>query len=72
MIPMSSQDCRLPPGQGICVGMPSFSIVGLPDEVCRESRDRVRAAVMACDVTWPSQKITVNARGEMGRQLFRA
>jgi cytochrome c oxidase subunit 2 len=24
MIPMSSQDCRLPPGQGICVGMPSF------------------------------------------------
>jgi cytochrome c oxidase subunit 2 len=25
MIPMSSQDCRLPPGQGICVGMPSFS-----------------------------------------------
>ena len=25
MIPMSSQDCRLPPGQGICVGMPSFT-----------------------------------------------
>ena len=24
MIPMSSQDCRLPPGHGICVGMPSF------------------------------------------------
>jgi hypothetical protein len=24
MIPMSSQDCRLPPGDGICVGMPSF------------------------------------------------
>jgi cytochrome c oxidase subunit 2 len=24
MIPMSSQDCRLPAGQGICVGMPSF------------------------------------------------
>ena len=24
MIPMSSQDCRYPPGQGICVGMPSF------------------------------------------------
>ena len=24
MIPMSSQDCRLPPGEGICVGMPSF------------------------------------------------
>ena len=24
MIPMSSQGCRYPPGQGICVGMPSF------------------------------------------------
>jgi cytochrome c oxidase subunit II len=24
MIPMSSQGCRLPPGEGICVGMPSF------------------------------------------------
>ena len=24
MIPMQSQDCRLPPGDGICVGMPSF------------------------------------------------
>jgi len=24
MIPMSSQGCRLPPGKGICVGMPSF------------------------------------------------
>jgi cytochrome c oxidase subunit 2 len=24
MIPMSSDGCRLPPGQGICVGMPSF------------------------------------------------
>jgi cytochrome c oxidase subunit II len=24
MIPMSSQDCRYPPGEGICVGMPSF------------------------------------------------
>ena len=25
MIPMESKDCRLPVGQGICVGMPSFS-----------------------------------------------
>lgn len=25
MIPMESQGCRLPPGQGICVGMPSFT-----------------------------------------------
>ena len=25
MVPMSSQGCRLPPGDGICVGMPSFT-----------------------------------------------
>jgi cytochrome c oxidase subunit 2 len=25
MIPMSSQGCRKPPGEGICVGMPSFT-----------------------------------------------
>jgi hypothetical protein len=25
MIPMESQDCRKPPGEGICVGMPSFT-----------------------------------------------
>ena len=23
-------------------GLPAFSVVGLPDEACRESRDRVR------------------------------
>jgi magnesium chelatase family protein len=26
-------------------GLPGFSVVGLPDEVCREARDRVRAAL---------------------------
>lgn len=41
-------------------GIPSFSIIGLPDEVCRESRDRIRAAVVGCGVTWPIHKITVN------------
>ncbi len=41
-------------------GLPSFSIVGLPDETCRESRDRVRAAVGACELRWPTRRITVN------------
>lgn len=42
-------------------GMPAFQIVGLPDEACRESRDRVRAAVLSSEITWPSSKrITVN------------
>ena len=41
-------------------GLPSFQMVGLPDEACRESRDRVRAAVMSSQLPWPSTRITVN------------
>ncbi len=41
-------------------GLPGFTIVGLPDTACRESRDRVRAAVMSCGVGWPQKRITVN------------
>jgi magnesium chelatase family protein len=41
-------------------GLPGFSIVGLPDVTCRESRDRVRAAVLSSNLKWPDQKITVN------------
>ncbi len=41
-------------------GLPGFHIVGLPDESVRESRDRVRAAVMSSGATWPDIKITVN------------
>ena len=26
-------------------GLPGFTVVGLPDTACRESRDRVRAAI---------------------------
>jgi magnesium chelatase family protein len=44
----------------ISAGIPSFSVVGLPDEVCRESRDRVRAAVLSCQEVWPMQRVTVN------------
>ena len=41
-------------------GLPGFHVVGLPDESVRESRDRVRAAVMSSGATWPDIKITVN------------
>ena len=41
-------------------GLPGFSIVGLPDEACRESRDRVRAAVLSSGLEWPNKRITVN------------
>ena len=41
-------------------GLPAFQIVGLPDEACRESRDRVRAAVLSSGLAWPNSRITVN------------
>ena len=41
-------------------GLPGYRIVGQPDGPCRESRDRVRAAVMSSDLEWPNQCITVN------------
>lgn len=53
-------------GHGVTVevhvgpGLPGFSIVGLPDETCRESRDRVRAAILSSGLTWPQKRITVN------------
>lgn len=41
-------------------GIPGLSIVGLPDAACREARDRVRAAVLAAGIKWPSKRITIN------------
>ena len=44
----------------VSTGLPSFSIVGLPDASCRESRDRVRAAILSSRFRWPQKRITVN------------
>lgn len=41
-------------------GLPSFTVVGLPDASCREARDRVRAALLSSGLEWPMKRITVN------------
>src|ERR1700728_2759244 len=41
-------------------GLPGFAVVGLPDASCRESRDRVRAAILSSGVRWPQRRVTVN------------
>ncbi len=41
-------------------GLPAFNVVGLPDAACRESRDRVRAALLSSDLPWPLKRVTVN------------
>jgi magnesium chelatase family protein len=49
-------------------GLPGFHIVGLPDESVRESRDRVRAAVMSSGGVWPGTKVTVNLAPSLHRK----
>ncbi len=41
-------------------GLPSFTIVGLPNASVRESRERVSAALRNCGFKVPQKKITVN------------
>jgi magnesium chelatase family protein len=41
-------------------GLSSFNIVGLPEAVVKESKDRVRAALTNSDFQFPSGRITVN------------
>jgi hypothetical protein len=41
-------------------GLPGLSIVGLPEAAVRESRDRVRAAILNSGYQFPNRRITIN------------
>lgn len=41
-------------------GIPSFSIVGLPDTSIKESKDRIRAAICASSIKFPTGMLMVN------------
>jgi len=41
-------------------GLPGFSIVGLPEAAVRESKDRVKAALMSSRFDYPQSRIIVN------------
>lgn len=41
-------------------GLPSFNIVGLPEMAVKESKDRVRAAIINSNFEFPAKRITVN------------
>ncbi|MBQ4370513.1 MAG: ATP-binding protein, partial [Oscillospiraceae bacterium] len=49
-----SVECLISPG------MPQFDIVGLADTAVKESRERIRAAIKSCGITFPSGRVTVN------------
>ncbi len=44
----------------ISPGLPSFTIVGLPDKAVQESRERVRSAIRNSNYKFPARRITVN------------
>ncbi len=44
----------------ISSGLPALSIVGLPEAAVRESKDRVRAAIINAGFEFPARRITVN------------
>jgi magnesium chelatase family protein len=44
----------------IASGLPSLTIVGLPDTAIQEAKDRVRAAIKNSGFTFPQRRITVN------------
>ena len=44
----------------IIKGIPSFNIVGLPDVSIRESRERVRLAIVNSGYEFPLGRITIN------------
>ena len=41
-------------------GLPGYHLVGLPDTVCKESRNRIRAAFAGCELVWPNRNVTIN------------
>ena len=41
-------------------GLPAFNIVGLPEASVKESKDRVRSAIINCGYEFPAKRITVN------------
>src|SRR5215207_5634555 len=41
-------------------GLPSLSIVGLPEAAVKESKDRVRSALLNSHFEFPARRITIN------------
>jgi hypothetical protein len=51
-------------------GLPALSIVGLPETAVKESKERVRAALLNAGFEFPARRITVNlAPAELDNNL---
>jgi magnesium chelatase family protein len=59
-IPWGIQSLQVTVEVDIGLGFPQFTIVGLPDQAVKESKDRVRSAVRNSGFEFPLKKVTVN------------
>ena len=41
-------------------GFPGYTVVGMPDVAMKESKERVRAALISSNLKWPETRITIN------------
>lgn len=44
----------------IGIGLPGYTLLGLPDAALSESRDRVRAALINSGEIWPNKRVTIS------------
>ena len=44
----------------LSAGLPGFTLVGLPAKAVKESKDRVRSAIMNVGLNFPAKRIVVN------------
>ena len=45
---------------GVYQGLPDLTVVGLPDAVLRESRERVRSGIVNAGYQWPTRRMLIN------------
>lgn len=41
-------------------GFPGYTVVGMPDTAMRESKERIRSALLSSGLKWPQSRITIN------------
>ena len=41
-------------------GLPAIAMVGMPESVMREAKERVRSAVISSGFRWPDSRLTIN------------
>ena len=41
-------------------GLPAIAMVGMPESIMREAKERVRSAVISSGFRWPDSRLTIN------------